>query len=172
MDFILREWELSDIDSVYRHAANKKIAANLRDAFPWPYLPDDALSFVKSAAEAGESRQCLRAVEIGGEAVGSIGIFLKDDVHCKSAEIGYWLGESYWGHGIMTEAIWQMCAYAFARYNIIRIYAEPFAHNTGSRRALEKAGFVLEGILKNNVYKWGEICDSCVYALLKDEAHL
>ena len=48
------------------------------------------------------------------------------------------------------------------------VYAEPFAANTGSRKALEKAGFELEGILRNSVYKNGRMLDSCIYARLKE----
>jgi ribosomal-protein-alanine N-acetyltransferase len=112
----------------------------------------------------------LRAIDIDGIAVGSIGIFLKDDVYCKSAELGYWLGEPFWGKGIMTQAVKQICKMAFEKYDIVRIFAEPYADNTASRRVLEKAGFRLEGILRKSVYKKGQIMDSCIYALIKDEA--
>ena len=77
---------------------------------------------------------------------GSIGLFLGGDVYRKSAELGYWLAEDYWGRGVMTAAVKQLCAEVFSRWDIARIYAEPFARNTGSRRVLEKAGFTLEGI--------------------------
>ena len=82
------------------------------------------------------------------------------------------LGEPYWGQGIMTEAIRQICAYGFAQYDIHRIHAEPFAHNKGSRRCLQKAGFTLEGILRKSVYKNGEILDSCIYALVAGESSM
>jgi ribosomal-protein-alanine N-acetyltransferase len=101
--------------------------------------------------------------------VGSIGVFVKDDVYRKSAEIGYWLGEPYWGRGIMTDAIRQMCRMAFERFDIVRIFAEPFAYNAGSMRALEKAGFTLEGVHRMSVFKNGQFYDSCTYALLLDD---
>lgn len=59
---------------------------------------------------------------------------------------------------------------AFAAFDIVRIYAEPFAHNAGSRRVLEKAGFTCEGMMRNGVYKNGQIHSYCMYALLKEEA--
>lgn len=167
MDFILRTWYKSDIDSVAKYANNKKIADNLRNAFPWPYTYEDARGYVTSCIEAGETRQCTRAIDVDGEAVGSIGIFLEEDVYCKNAEIGYWLAEPFWGRGIMSAAIRQLTEDAFEHYDLARIHAEPFAHNQGSRRALEKAGYTLEGILKNRVFKNTEIFDSCLYAFTR-----
>ena len=97
----------------------------------------------------------------------TIGVFLKNDVYSKSAEIGYWLSETFWGKGIMTDAIIQMCEMAFKSYDIVRIFAEPFSTNIASCKALEKAGFELEGKLKKSIYKNGKICDSYIYALVK-----
>ena len=167
MDFLLRPWKESDIESVARHADNKRIADNLRDAFPHPYRYEDAAAYVCSCLNAAEDRQCVRAIEVGGEAVGSIGLFIGGDVCCKSAEIGYWLAEELWGNGIMSRAIRQLCQEAFARYDLVRIYAQPFAHNIGSKRALEKAGFEWEGTLRKSVYKNGKLFDSCIYACLR-----
>jgi len=99
--------------------------------------------------------------------VESIALFIKNDVYCRSAEIVYWLGEPFWSRGIMSEAIKQFCQTAFKQYNIVRIFAEPYAYNIGSRKALEKAGFVLEGIMKKGVYKDGKFFDYCMYALVK-----
>ena len=101
--------------------------------------------------------------------VGSVGIFVQGDVARKSAELGYWLGEPFWGKGVMSAAVRQICAEAFEKFDIVRIYAEPFAHNAASRKVLQKAGFTLEGIMKDSVCKNGEIFDSCMYALLKKE---
>ncbi|AKB32359.1 Ribosomal-protein-L7p-serine acetyltransferase [Methanosarcina siciliae HI350] len=99
--------------------------------------------------------------------MGCIAIFSKNDVYCKSAEIAYWLGEPLWGRGIMSRAIKELCKTAFEQYDTVRIFAEPYAHNIGSRKALEKAGFVLEGTMKKSVYKNGRLFDSCMYALVK-----
>lgn len=167
MDFTLTAWTPAHIEGVAKHANNKKIAHNLRDVFPHPYTYADALWYVNDCIQKADDQQLCRAIEINGEAVGSIGVFLQQDVYRKSAELGYWLSEDYWGQGVMTEAVGQLCREAFARFDIVRIFAEPFAHNTGSRRVLEKNDFLLEGILKNSVYKHGQLYDSCIYALLK-----
>jgi [ribosomal protein S5]-alanine N-acetyltransferase len=166
VDFILRPWHIEDITSIAKYANNKKIADNLRDAYPFPYTLEDALVFISGFSQEDSSYVC-RAIEVNGEAAGSIGVFQKDDVYAKSAEMGYWLAEPYWGRGIMTACIRQAAALAFAKLNIVRIFAEPYAYNTGSRRALEKAGFTQEGILKKSIYKNGKIHDSCIYAMVK-----
>ena len=59
----------------------------------------------------------------------------------RTAELGYYIAERYWGKGIMTEAVKQICGHVFDKSDILRIYAEPFAYNTASCRVLEKAGF-------------------------------
>lgn len=165
--FKLRKWDIKDIDSVARYANNKKIAGNLRNAFPYPYTRESAESFISACIKSDSTEALFRAIDVNGEAVGSIGVFVKDDVYSKSAEMGYWLAEPFWGRGIMTQAIKQMCDIAFLQYDIIRIFAEPFAHNTASRKALENAGFKLEGVLEKSVFKNGEILDSCIYAIIK-----
>lgn len=169
MDFALRNWKYEDAISVASYANNIKIARNLRDAFPFPYTIDDAEQFIDSCIREESNGQTTRAIVINGKAVGSIGVFLQRDVYQKSAEIGYWLGEAFWGHGIMPKAIGQMCAEAFRKFRLERIYAEVFAQNLASARALEKAGFVLEGILRHSVYKNGLLQDGKMYSLLKDE---
>lgn len=167
MEFQLRAWRFEDADSIVKHANNPKIAANLRNGFHSPYTREDAEAFLHACLDDDERMRFVRAIEVGGEAVGSIGIYRDDGVYCKCAEVGYWLGEPFWGNGIISGAIRLMCGEAFLRYDILRIYAEPYAYNTGSRRALEKAGFILEGIKENSVYKNGTVYDSCMYALLR-----
>ncbi|PKM94886.1 MAG: GNAT family N-acetyltransferase [Firmicutes bacterium HGW-Firmicutes-1] len=165
--FELREWNENDKDSITYYANNKKIADNLRNVFPNPYTEEHALFYIRMCLNESTPQKCVKAIVVDGKAVGSIGIFIKDDVYCKSAELGYWLGEEFWGKGIMTEAIKEICNYAFAKYDIVRIFAEPFAENQGSRRVLEKAGFELEGISKKSVFKNGKISDSCIYAITR-----
>jgi RimJ/RimL family protein N-acetyltransferase len=74
--------------------------------------------------------------------------------------MGYWLGEEFWGRGIMTEAVGALTDFCFDNFPLRRIYAEAFANNPASARVLEKVGFVFEGRLKNHVIKDGELLDS------------
>lgn len=167
--FALRPWRQTDAEAVAAAANNPHIAANLRNAFPYPYTLADAEWYVNDCIAQGEERQLTRAIIIEGRAAGSIGVFVRDDVYEKSAELGYWLAEEHWGKGIMTEAVRQICREAFDRFDILRIFAEPFADNLGSRRVLEKAGFAWEGTMRNGVYKNGQVHSYCMYALLREE---
>ena len=88
---------------------NPNIAANLRNIFPSPYTLADAKWFVEDCIAQGETRQLMRAIAVNGRAAGSISVSRKDDVYEKSAELGYWLAEDYWGRGIMAEAVRQIC---------------------------------------------------------------
>lgn len=168
--FTLRPWQRSDAAALAAAANTPKIAANLRNVFPSPYTLADAEWYINDCIAQGEERQLTRAIIIEGEAVGSIGIFRKDDVYEKSAELGYWLAEAYWGQGIMTEAARQICREAFDRFDLLRIFAEPFAENRGSRRVLEKSGFTYEGTMRSGVFKNGRVRSYCMYALLREEA--
>lgn len=166
---ILREWEETDAERLAEIANNKKIYDNLRDAFPHPYSIDDARKYIAQMRNSDNKLSKVFAIKVDGKVIGNIGAIFKEDIYRKNAEIGYFLAEEYWGKGIMTKAIKMLIAYIFENFDIIRIYAEPFSRNTGSRRCLEKAGFRLEAELKCDAVKNGIIENSCIYAILKDE---
>ena len=170
MNFILRPWRREDVEDVLRYANNDKIARNLRNIFPYPYIRTDAETFIESCIAADETRQMFRTIEAEGHAVGSIALSRGGDVYARTAELGYWLAEDYWGRGIMTQAVRQICEEGFELWDdLVRVYAEPFAHNTASRRVLEKAGFSLEGVMRHGVCKRARIYDCCMYALLAED---
>lgn len=166
MNFTLREWRREDASDVAKYANNEKIAQYLRDAFPHPYTQENAREFIESCLN-GDASEMFRAIEVDGHAAGSIALLRGSDVYRRNAELGYWLAEDCWGRGIMTEAVRQLCREGFDAWDIERIWAEPFAHNAASRRVLEKAGFILEGVQRRSVFKWGKVHDSCMYALLR-----
>ena len=168
-EFQLRAWQIEDAEALAQAADNFNIAKNLRNAFPNPYTLDNAIWYINDSIANAGKKQINYAIVIDGQAAGSIGIFVKDDVYEKSAELGYWLSEDYWRRGIMSKAVGIICQEAFERFDIIRIFAEPFADNAGSRRVLEKAGFTCEGIMRNGVYKNGEIHSYCMYSVLREE---
>ena len=172
MDFILRPWRLEDETDLVQGANDPAIAANLRDAFPHPYTLADAQWFLEDCL-ARHGQGCLfYAIQTEGKAVGGISVAVQTDVYRRSAELGYWLARPYWGRGIMTQAVKQICREAFDRFDILRIYAEPFAHNLASRRVLEKAGFTLEGTMRDGVTKNGQVFSYCMYSLLRREADI
>ncbi len=168
MEFKLEKWKEEYIKDIAECANNINIANNLRNVFPFPYTYEDAECYVKMCIENEGNEQLCRAIVVDGKAVGSVGIFVKNDVYCKSAELGYWLAEECWKNGIMSNAVSQICKLAFETFDICRIFAEPYSYNKGSRAVLEKNGFELEGIMKNGVYKNGKLLDYCMYALLKN----
>ena len=167
MKFELRDWKLDDAENLVRYANNPKVACFLRNTFPSPYTLDDAHRFIDQCMHRDQTKQSIKAIVIDNEPIGSVGLLLQDDVSSKTAELGYWLGEPFWGKGIMTKAIIQTCENGFANFDIFRIYARPFVDNVGSRKALEKAGFHMEGICKKAICKNGKITDYCMYALIK-----
>lgn len=165
MNYRLRAWQLSDIESMAIHANNPDIAKWLTNQFPHPYSKEDAEAYIDSVLN--DNPQKVFAIEVNGEAVGSVGIFPQSDIHEKSAEIGYWLSEKYWGNGIITKVIAEIVAYGFETFDIVRIYARPFSTNKGSQRVLEKAGFELEARLKKALYKNGEYMDELIYSTIR-----
>ena len=169
----LRQWEKEDSKALAKAAVNPHIAENLRNVFPSPYTLADAQWFIDDCiARAQEAGQLFRAILADGAVVGSISICRGTDVYEKSAELGYWLAESYWRQGVMTQAVRLICKEALETMDIVRIFAEPFAHNAGSRRVLEKAGFTYEGTMRDGVFKNGQVCSYCMYSLLRGEARL
>lgn len=168
-EFKLRTWKIEDAKSLAKAADNPNIAKYLRNVFPNPYQLEDAVWFINDCIANAQEKQLNYAIEVDGQAVGSIGVFVKDDVYGKSAELGYWLSEGYWRNGIMSRAVRSVCKEAFEKFDIVRIFAEPFADNAGSRRVLEKAGFTYEGTMRNGIYKNGKICSYCVYSILREE---
>lgn len=163
----IRKWELSDAADLAMAISNKNIQDNLRDGLPYPYTEKDGADFISAMLSADENGTFAFAITVDDKVVGSIGVFRQGNIHRLTAELGYYIAEEYWGRGIMTEAVRQICQYVFEKSDIIRIYAEPFAYNIASCRVLEKAGFRYEGTLRNNAVKNGKVIDMKMYSLLK-----
>lgn len=162
---VIREWDLADCDALPKHADNPRIATNLRDAFPSPYRREHAERYI--AMVNRQAPKTAFAVEVGGEAVGGIGLVIRDDVERISAELGYWLSEQHWGKGIMTEAVRAFTDWGFATFQLTRIFAVPFVTSVGSVRVLDKAGFVCEGRLRKSAIKRGHVIDQWMYATVR-----
>lgn len=163
-NFTLRGWKESDVTALQRNADNANISSFLLDRFPYPYTMEDAVWWVNLMLKQDPFLNFV--IDVDGELAGGIGIELREDAYRKTALIGYWLGESYWGRGIMTEAVKLVADYAFTHFDLIRLQAGIFSNNLRSMRVLEKAGFVKEGILKNAIVKNGVVLDEHVYGLV------
>ena len=170
MEVSIRKWKLTDAKDLSAALSNKHILNNLRDGIPYPYTEHDAQGYITTMLSVDENDTFAFAVLCDGKVVGSIGAFRQGNIHSRTAELGYYLAEDYWGKGIMTEAVRQLYAHLFAVTDILRIYAEPFSYNSGSCRVLEKAGFQYEGTLKNNAFKNGKLLDMKLYALTREPA--
>lgn len=169
MNVELGDWKIEYADDLQKFADNKKIWQNLTDGFPHPYSKNDAAEFINLALSSDRTKSLYKTIIVDGRFCGSIGAFKKEGLFSKSAEIGYWLAEPYWEKGIMTAAVSKICKLAFEAFNIVRIYATPFEHNNGSRRVLEKNGFMLEGIMRKNAFKAGNIYNCCMYSLINED---
>ena len=165
----IRKWELSDAKDLAAALSNRKVQDNLRDGLPYPYTEQDGKEFISAMLSADENETFAFAITVNNMVIGSIGIFRQGNIHRQTAELGYYIAEEYWGKGIMTEAVKQICEYVFANSDIVRIYAEPFAYNIASCRVLEKVGFQYEGTLRSNAMKNGKVIDMKMYSLLKEE---
>ena len=165
----IRKWKLSDAEDLAAALSNTKIQNNLRDGLPYPYTEKDGTEYITDMLSADEDQTFACAVTADSKVGGSIGVFRQENIHRQTGELGYYIAEEYWGKGIMTEAVKQICAYVFDKSDMIRIFAEPFAYNAASCRVLEKAGFQYEGTLRNNAVKNGKVIDMRMYSLLKTE---
>ena len=159
-DLRVRSWQKNDLDALVGYANNPKIAANLRDRFPHPYSRSAGVAYLSDVRSAAVESSF--AVEYAGEAVGGIGFKPGTDVGRISAEMGYWLGEPFWGRGLTTRAVLATSEWAFGNYKLTRIFAMAFSHNVASMRVLEKAGFVREGTLRRSAIKDGVILDQAL----------
>jgi [ribosomal protein S5]-alanine N-acetyltransferase len=164
----VRRFMASDAAHIAAVANDRRIWLQLRDLFPHPYQLADAEAYIGRVAAVDPPLSL--AIVVQGRAAGGVGLQPLTDVNRRSAEIGYWLGAAYWGRGIATEAVTLVTDWAFGAHRLLRIFAQPFAANLASRRVLEKAGYQLEGTMRRNAVKDGEVRDQCLYARLSPGA--
>ena len=163
----IRPWHLEDKPNLLKYAANVNIFNNMTDSFPNPYTEDRAEMFLQMAISG--TGPLLMAITVDGEPVGSIGLHPQFDIQRKNAELGYWLGEPFWGKGIMTIAVPKMTTHGFKQTEVNRIFAKPFGRNKGSQKVLEKSGYILEAVIKDGFYKNGQYEDELIYAVRRKE---
>ncbi|MDE2967877.1 MAG: GNAT family protein [Chloroflexota bacterium] len=162
----IRRFQPDDAQPLAEAADNRKIWRNMRDSFPHPYTLTDAQEWI--ALTMQESPAQNFAIASTAQVVGGIGLRLRSDVFRRSAEIGYWLAEPFWGRGIATAALRALTEHAFEQFNLVRIDASVYEWNPASARVLEKAGYTFEARLARSIYKDGQIVDRLIYAKLRD----
>jgi len=162
----VRSYRPDDAPSVAKHGNNRRIWENLRDRFPHPFTEANGADYI--ARVLNDEKQTSFAIDVAGEAVGGITLHIGTDIERIGAEMGYWIGEEFWGRGIATAAIRLVTNYAFSHLGLVRVFAIPFTSNVGSCRALEKAGYEREGLMRRSALKDGQIRDQFLYARVRD----
>jgi len=165
MQLILRPYQLSDIESLVKHANNFNISKYLTNKFPFPYEKKDGEAFIQLALSHDPLQ--IKAIVLDGEVIGSIGVHQLADIYSKSAEIGYWIAEDFWGKGIVPLAIKEMLKYGFDTFDIERIFARTTHTNMASQQVLKKSGFIFEASLKDTIFKNGEYFDEFIFGFRK-----
>jgi len=140
-----------DSRSLAKIANNKNISDKLRDLFPYPYTEEDAKKFINTSLQKQPS--CTFAIDFRQELCGVIGLVPQQDVYRISAELGYWIGEEYWGQGIATEAVRLISEYGFQKLGLLRVYSGVYESNKASMRVLEKNGFLKDCVFKKAIIK-------------------
>ena len=165
--FTLRPFREGDEASLVRHGNDRAVWINMTNFFPHPYTPEAAASWVVRANSEPENGRDL-AIDVDGEAIGALGFRRQADLGTRTAEIGYWLGQAFWGRGIATAAMKLATPVAFAQYNFVRLQAGVLSWNPASARVLSKAGYEHEATLRRAIYKDSQVCDRLVYTKLRD----
>ncbi len=164
----IRLWQKGDEEILPQLANNRGIWRNLTNRFPFPYERQDAVDWIATANRAPENAQHF-AIVVDSAVVGGVGFERLQDLSTRTAEIGYWIGEPFWGRGIATMALASATRLAFRDFDFVRLQAGVLEWNPASRRVLEKVGYSLEGLHRRHIYKDGEICDQFMYALLRED---
>jgi len=141
---ILRAWQERDAEALYRYACNP----NIGPIAGWPphTSVENSREIIKTVLSAPESYAVV--LKETGEAVGSIAIMTaKSEIHTaqiadKECEIGYWIGEPYWGQGLIPEAITELLRHAFEDLQQTAVWCGYYDGNEKSKRVQEKCGFV------------------------------
>ena len=167
MHCVLRPWRMEDADDLAAILNDREILDNLQDGLPFPYTRKDAEAFITSLLGADPGSAYAFAVTAEGRAVGSISAVRRENIHFRTAELGFYIARPFWGRGLASDAASQLCAHIFQRTDILRIFAECFAENAASCRVLEKAGFQPEGVLRSSAVKLGRVRDTKLYARVR-----
>ncbi len=167
---LLRPLQLSDIPQLVPLIGAREVAATtLR--IPHPYTDEDARAFIAGPQDGSTARAAIAGQGIfrkqDAQLIGGIGLSVEED-H-RRAELGYWIGVSYWGQGYATEAARAVVSHGFGVLQLNRIFASHFAGNDVSGRVLRKIGMRHEGCQRAHILKWGKFLDSEMYGMLRSE---
>lgn len=166
---MLRPFRLSDAPVVQLLAGEREIADTTLN-IPHPYengMAEEWIAGHKLAYEDGKAATFAIVLREDGGLVGAIG--LRIDRGFDKAELGYWVGKSFWNRGYATEAAKALLAFGFDELRLNRIHAAHLARNPSSGRVMQKAGMVFEGTARQDIMKWGKYEDLVFYGMLRDD---
>lgn len=164
----VRAYRPDDAPSLAAHGNNRNVWLHLRDRFPHPFRESDGAAYIASVLS--RPVQDSFAIVVDDHAIGGISLRVGTDIERLSAELGYWIGEAFWGRGIVSDAVGVVTDFGFRELRLARIFAVPFADNVASHRVLEKAGYQHEGVLRASAIKDGRILDQYLYARINPKA--
>ena len=167
MECVLRPWRMEDAEDLALTLQDKGILDNLRDGLPDPYTKEDAAQFIAAMLAADPQKTWAFAITVDDRTVGSVTATRRGNIYVRTAELGYYVARPFWGRGLATSAVRQLCSHVFQNTDILRMSAEVFVENVASCRVLEKAGFQLEGVLRQNAVKNGVVRDMKLYARIR-----
>lgn len=162
----IRSFRLEDAPALARYGNSRAVWRNIWDQHPFPYRIEDAQEWIHYAAQ--QDPETIFAIASSTETIGCIGMLLQSDVARLSAEVGYWLGEPFWGRGIATGALEAFTKYVFAEFDLVRLYATVMEWNPASASVLEKAGYQYEGLMRKSAVKDGQVIDQWLYAIVRE----
>ncbi|KAI0404947.1 acetyltransferase [Xylaria palmicola] len=168
----LRPYDDADVDAMTEATNDAEIAKNLRSRFPSPYTADDARAWLAHCRSQPPPVASFGVFTLDGEMAGSVGLEAPkgDPIYAGTRELGYFGARKFWGRGIMSAAVREFTRWAFATHpDLLRIEASVFEHNEGSRRVLQKAGFVKEGTRRLALVKDGKQMNEDIFGLLRTD---
>lgn len=165
----LRLLEERDADEL--HALVERDRAHLAQWLPFASAQtrDSGLEFIRSTrAQLAENNGVQTAITVDGAIVGVIGMHAVSWLNL-STSIGYWLGESFEGRGIMTAAVSAYLDYSFHELGLHRLELRAAVQNTRSRAVAERLGFTNEGVARSSERVGETTLDVVVYSMLSQE---
>ena len=161
----LRAFHRDDEANLVALANNERVTRYLREQFPRPYSKFDARYWIDEGSLGPEGQHF--AISLAGECIGSIGIFWGEREYRYSGEIGYWLGEPFWGKGYASAALLELTDWLLDETELQRFYALVVEQNIASMRVLEKCGYRCEGVQSQAVFRNDQFHDEHLYVRLR-----
>ncbi|MDO6427432.1 GNAT family protein [Thalassotalea sp. 1_MG-2023] len=161
----LRAFNNNDSELLVNYLNNSQVTQYITSAIPQPYTAQDAQWWISHSQQSS----LIKAIEYQGEFVGCISAQRGDFEYYRSAELGYWVAQKFWGKGIATIAVKNFSEWLFTQTDILRLQVSVVSLNKASNRVLAKNNFTCEGMRKHVSYKNGQFFDEELWSLLKSD---